>query len=113
MDLCSGAEGTTGADLCGIRRSGVDSATGLTDFSWACLVAVVSIDCPGGAASAALSSHIVSLLMAGGYARKCIAKVTSELHLVARVYFINAFQLGRLVPSGAKARIFPGPKRHG
>src|SRR6266403_458848 len=63
------SEGTPDADPCGTRRSevaGVDSAAGLTDFSRACLAAVVSISSvrPGGSTSAALSSHSLGLLMA-------------------------------------------------
>src|ERR1019366_4911456 len=82
MAFFSGAEGTTRADTCGITRSGVDSTAGLTDFSWACLAALVSIDLsidrPGGAARAASSSNSLGLLMARGDARQCIQKVMSE-----------------------------------
>src|ERR1700730_13073867 len=63
------SEGTPGAGPCGTRRSGavwVESAAGLTDFSRACLPALVSIsiDRPSGATSAAFSSHILGLFMA-------------------------------------------------
>src|ERR1700674_1646478 len=60
------SDGSPGADPCGTRRSGVDIAAGLTDFSRACLAAVVSISNvrPGGSTSAAFSSHILGLLSA-------------------------------------------------
>src|ERR1700687_1674781 len=63
------SEGIPGADPCGTCGSGagwVESAAGLTDFSRACLAAVVSISNvrPGGSTSAAFSSHILGLLMA-------------------------------------------------
>src|ERR1700682_733615 len=63
------SEGMPGAAPCGTCRSRagwVDIAAGLTDFSRACLAAVVSISNvrPGGSTSAAFSSHILGLLMA-------------------------------------------------
>src|SRR5271169_3342013 len=75
MDFFSAAAAKSGADPCGICRSGVDRAAGLTDFSRACLAALVSIwtDRPGGARtlpmrSAAFSCHILGSLLAG---RRC------------------------------------------
>src|SRR2546429_9970596 len=61
--------GAREGDPWGTRRSGVagvESAAGLTDFSRACLAAVVSISSvrPGGSTSAAFSSHSLGLLMA-------------------------------------------------
>src|SRR6267143_2346777 len=75
------SEGTPGADPCGTRRSGVagvDSAAGLTDFSRACLAAVVSISNvrPGGSTSAAFSSHSLGLLMAE---RRCTSVHTEGM----------------------------------
>src|SRR6202795_3141295 len=60
------SEGTPGAGPSGTCRSGADSAPGLTDFSRACLAAVVSISNvrPGGSTSAAFSFHILGLWMA-------------------------------------------------
>src|SRR6266478_4596385 len=75
------SEGTPGADPCGTRRSGVagvESAAGLTDFSRACLAAVVSISSvrPGGSTSAAFSSHSLGLLMAE---RRCTSVHTEGM----------------------------------
>jgi hypothetical protein len=46
--------------------SPAESAAGLTDFSRACLAAVVSMNRPGGAGSTAFSDHILGLLAIGG-----------------------------------------------
>src|SRR5437660_9419533 len=75
------SDGTPDADPCGTRRSGVagvESAAGLTDFSRACLAAVVSISSvrPGGSTSAAFSSHSLSLLMAE---RRCTSVHTEGM----------------------------------
>src|SRR5438876_159005 len=65
MAFCS--DGDPDAGPCGTRRSGVPGVegAGLTDFSRACLAAVVSISSirPGGSTSAAFSSHSLGLLM--------------------------------------------------
>src|SRR5258708_23767864 len=75
------SEGIPGADPCGTRRSGVaggESAAGLTDFSRACLAAVVSISSvrPGGSTSAAFSSHSLGLVMAE---RRCTSVHTEGM----------------------------------
>src|SRR5450631_3149301 len=79
MDFFSGADGTSGAAPCGLCRSGVDNAAGLTDFSRAWLVALfsiaISLDRPSGAMSAARLLPILVLLRTGGDARQCITRV--------------------------------------
>src|SRR6202162_4260268 len=77
------SDGSPGADPCGTRRSGVDIAAGLTDFSRACLAAVVSISNvrPGGSTSAAFSSHILGLLMAE---RRCTSVHTKGMSYGSR-----------------------------
>ncbi len=66
-------------------RSGVDSATGLRDFSWASLVALVSIDRLG-RCERRVYSHILGLSMAEGDARKYMLKVMSMVHPIASYF---------------------------
>ena len=69
----------------------MDNAAGLTGCFCACWVALVAIDCPGDAASAAITSHILGLLMAAGDTRQCI-KIMSEGTYGAS-YFDNVISL--------------------
>src|ERR1700675_2009573 len=125
------SEGTPGADPSDTRRSGlagvagVDIAAGLTDFSRACLAAVVSISNvrPGGSISAAFSSCILGLLMAE---RRCTSVHTkgmsygSDCRLVISAWRSAgrppAFAPGKgsgLGPGGKRFRVLREPLRAG